>query len=165
MELLSALGLDLKIFIAQLINFVVLGFILYKIGYQPILKFVKDRTAKIEQGVKEADEAKAALASAKEGQATILAQAKVEAQALLDKAKAQAATQGQQLIDRSKAESQKVVEKAKHDIRLEHDKMVADAKHELASIVLLASEKLLRSKMDTATDKTFVEKTLAELNK
>jgi F-type H+-transporting ATPase subunit b len=165
MELLSALGLDLKIFVAQLLNFVILGFILYKLGYKPILKFVKERTDKIEQGVKEADEAKTALASAKQDQAKIMAAAKVEAQALLDKAKVQAVTQGQQLIDRSKAEAQKVVEKAKHDIRLEHDKMVADAKHELAGIVLLASEKLLREKMSTATDRAFVEKTLAELNK
>lgn len=165
MELLSALGLDLKIFIAQLLNFVILGFILYKIGYKPILKFVQDRTAKIEQGVKAADEAKTALANAKADQAKIIAEAKAEAQVLLDKAKVQAVAQGQQLVEHSKAEAQKVVEKAKHDIRLEHDKMMADARHELAGIVLLASEKLLRSKMDTAADKTFVEKTLAELNK
>jgi len=161
--LLSALGLDVKILIAQIVNFIILGFILYKIGYQPVLKFVKDRTTKIEEGVKQAEEVKTTLAQAKAEQNTIIAQAKVEAQAIFDTAKQQSDVQAVQIVENAKAEATKVIEKAKQDIRLEHDKMLTDAKAELASVVLLATEKLLKTKLDAPTDTALIEKTLQEI--
>lgn len=161
--LLSALGLDVKILIAQIVNFIVLGFILYKIGYQPILKFVKDRTTKIEEGVKQAEEVKQTLAQAKTEQASIISTAKSEAQKIFDAAKLQATEQATQIVERSKTEAGKVIDKAKQDIRLEHDKMLTDAKAELAHVVLLATEKLLKTKLDAPTDAALIEKTLQEI--
>lgn len=163
MELFSALGIDLKILIAQVVNFVVLGFILYKIGYKPILKFVQDRTAKIEQGLKQAEEAKTALSSAAAEQQRLLAQAKQDGQKVLDEAKTLAATQGQQIVERSKSEAGKVIEKAKHDIRQEHDKMMQTAKAELAEVVTLACERVLREKLTAQEDRALIERTLADL--
>jgi F-type H+-transporting ATPase subunit b len=163
MELLSALGIDVKILIAQVLNFVLLGFILYKLGYKPILKFVQERTAKIEQGVQQAEEAKTALASATAEQQRLLAQAKVDAQKVLDDAKAAAVEQGNQLVERSKAEAAKVIEKAKQDIRLEHDKMLQDAKSELSQVVLLAAEKVLKEKLTAPADHALIERSLADI--
>lgn len=163
MELFSALGIDWKILIAQVVNFVILGFILYKIGYKPMLKFMQDRTAKIEAGVAQAEQAKTALATATAEQQRILQQAKVDGQHLLDEAKAQAAQQGQHLVERSKAEAGKVIDKAKQDIRLEHDKMLQSAKAELGEVVVLACERMLRAKLNAKEDKAFIERTLAEI--
>lgn len=165
MELLSALGIDVKILIAQVLNFVLLGFILYKIGYKPILKFVQDRTAKIEQGVQQAEQAKTALAQATAEQQRLLAEAKQAAQAVLDEAKQAALVQGQQLVERSKAEAGKVIEKAKQDIRLEHDKMLQTAKAELGAVVVLACERILREKLTAPADQALIERTLADLKR
>ena len=49
MELFNALGINLKILVAQLINFLVLFIVLYKFGYKPMLKFLDDRKDKIEE--------------------------------------------------------------------------------------------------------------------
>ncbi|MFA6475493.1 MAG: F0F1 ATP synthase subunit B [Patescibacteria group bacterium] len=163
MELFSALGIDYKILIAQVINFAVLGFILYKVGYKPILKFVQDRTATIELGVKQAEEAKLAITAATADQQNIIKQAKVAAQKLLDEAKEQSLVQGQQLVERSKVAASKVVEQAKHDIRLEHDKMMQGAKAELSELVLLATEKILKQKLTAEADKSLIEKTIHEI--
>ncbi len=163
MELLSALGLDVKILIAQVVNFVLLGFILYKIGYKPILKFVQERTDKIEKGIQQAEQAQTALDSATAEQKRLIAEAKVDAQRVLDEAKAAAVVQGNQLVERSKAEAAKVIEKAKQDIRLEHDKMLQDAKAELGEVVLLATERILKEKLTAPADKTLIERSLADL--
>ncbi|MBI4406939.1 MAG: F0F1 ATP synthase subunit B [Candidatus Kerfeldbacteria bacterium] len=163
MELLSALGIDYKILIAQVLNFVLLGFILYKIGYKPILKFVQERTATIEQGVKQASEAKAALDNAMAEQQRLIAQAKVDAQAVLDEAKTQATAQGQVLVERSKAEASKVIEKAKQDIRLEQEKMLQAAKAELGEVVIVACERILKEKMTAPADQALIERALADL--
>lgn len=163
MELLSALGIDYKILIAQVLNFVLLGFILYKLGYKPILKFIQDRTTTIELGIKQAGEAKTALDSATAEQQRIIAAAKVDAQHLLDEAKTAAVTQSNQLVERSKAEAAKVIEKAKQDIRLEHDKMLQTAKAELSEVVILATERILKEKLTAPADHALVERSLAEI--
>ncbi len=163
MELFSALGIDWKILIAQVVNFVLLGFILYKIGYQPILKFVQDRTTKIELGIKQAEQAKTALDSATAEQTRILQEAKQAAQRLLDEAKAQSLQQGQTIVERSKTEAGKVIDQAKQDIRLEHDKMLQSAKAELADVVILACERVLREKLTAQEDKALIERSLQNI--
>src|SRR3989338_8690006 len=156
MELLSALGIDWKILIAQVLNFVLLGFILYKIGYKPILKFVQERTAKIEHGIEQAEQAKAALDSAAVEQNRILQEAKQSAQRLLDEAKAQSLQQGQTIVERSKTEAGKVIDQAKQNIRLEHDKMLQAAKAELTDVVILVCERVLREKLIAKEDKALI---------
>ena len=48
-ELFSKLGIDWKLLIAQIINFLVLLFVLYKFAYRPILSMLEKRTKKIEK--------------------------------------------------------------------------------------------------------------------
>ena len=60
-------------------------------------------------------------------------------------------------------EAAKVIEKAKQDIRQEHDKMLQAAKAELSSVVLLATERVLKEKLTAAADHTLVARSLAEL--
>lgn len=163
MELFSAFGLDIKVLVAQLVNFCVLGFILYKIGYKPILKFVQDRTATIAQGIKTAGTAKEALAKAQAEHAHIITAAKTEATAVLERAKNTAVEQGNRFIERSQTEAQKLLDKARQDIRLEHDKMMEEAKGELATLVILATEKLLQKKVDPTVDQAFIAQTLAQV--
>lgn len=163
MELLQALGLDYKILIAQVVNFAILLLILYKIGYQPILKFVHDRTTTIERGVQQALEAKTALTTAKSEHTRIVQEAKQAAQQVLDEAKTQAQVQGQTLIERSKSEAQKVIVKAKQDIRLEHATMVTEARREIAQLVVFTTERVLRKKITSEEDKMLIEKTLTQL--
>ena len=54
-DLISQLGIDAKLLIAQVINFVVLLVVLYAFAYKPILKMLHKRTEKIEAGSKNAE--------------------------------------------------------------------------------------------------------------
>lgn len=162
MELFSAFGIDIKILIAQLVNFAVLGFILYKIGYKPILKFVRERTETIEKGVKNAEAAKDALARAKSEHLRIIRDGREEAQQLLERAQQNASRQGDEIVARSQQEAGKLLVKARDDIKREHEKMLLEAKSELASVVVLATEKLLRTKVDADADRKLIEMALKE---
>ncbi len=162
-QLFEALGLDLKILIAQLVNFAILFAVLYKLGYKPIMKFVAERTATIEEGVKHAEDAKKALADAQQDQDRILAEARKEAQSIITEAREQAVKQADSIVGKSKEQTAKVVDKAKQDIRREHEQMIQQAKAELSDVVLLATEKVLQEKIDAPADKAFVEKTLSQI--
>jgi len=90
MELFNALGINLKILIAQFINFAIFFFVLYKFAYKPMLKFLDDRKQKIEQGLNNAEKANNKLIELEEKEKEIIIQANLEGQKQAKKLLAQA---------------------------------------------------------------------------
>ena len=88
-ELLSKLGIDWKLLIAQIINFLVLLFVLWKFAYGPILAILDKRTKKIEQGLKDAEASRKKLADSEERQKEILKMARTEGKEIVEKAREQ----------------------------------------------------------------------------
>jgi F-type H+-transporting ATPase subunit b len=63
-ELFSQLGIDWRLLLSQAANFLLLLIVLRIFAYQPILKLLKDRRAKIEAGLVKAKEADERLGAA-----------------------------------------------------------------------------------------------------
>jgi F-type H+-transporting ATPase subunit b len=164
MQLLDAFGISWQTLLAQLVNFAILLFLLYKIGYKPILKFVQDRTETIEQGVANAKKAEESLADAKQQSENIINDARKEAQKVIGEAREQATAQGAALLEKQQAEIAAAAEKAKAALSAERDNVLRETKEQAAGLVLAATEKLLREKVDTESDKAYVEKVLSEMN-
>ncbi|PIP67013.1 MAG: ATP synthase F0 subunit B [Parcubacteria group bacterium CG22_combo_CG10-13_8_21_14_all_41_9] len=160
MEILQAFGLDIKLLIANLVNFLILVFILYKLGYKPILKFVKERQDKIEKGIKHAEEAAKRLDDAATEQDKILSKAHKEAQNIIGKAKDQAKIQADAIVKRTKDEASAIVAKAKKEISLEKEQSLLSVRKEAGVAVIAATEALLKKKVDSKEDKEFIEESL-----
>jgi len=56
-ELLFQLGIDWKIFLSQAVNFFILLIVLTFFVYKPLIKIIKERSAKIKEGLDKAEEA------------------------------------------------------------------------------------------------------------
>lgn len=162
-KLIEALGLDVKILIAQVVNFALLLAILYKVGYKPIMKFVEERTQKIEKGLKDAEEATESLKNAQQQQEAILVKAQEEAQKVITDAKEQANTQANAILEKNAAGLRAIAEKAKKDIAAERDQMLKETREAATALVLQAAEKLLQEKMTDSKDREYVEKTLSSM--
>ena len=52
--IIKNLGIDWKIFLAQLVNFGIVFFVLKKFAFSPIQKLLKERQSKIEKGLDDA---------------------------------------------------------------------------------------------------------------
>ncbi|MEK7607984.1 MAG: hypothetical protein AAB495_00145 [Patescibacteria group bacterium] len=63
-ELLQKLGIDWKLLLSQAANFLLLLVILRIFAYKPLLKLLKERREKIEEGVQKAEEADTRLGEA-----------------------------------------------------------------------------------------------------
>ncbi len=163
-KIIGALGVDIKLLLANIVNFVVLVYILKKFAYKPILQFVADRTAKIKQGVEDAKLAKINLAEAAAQREQILLEARREAKQIVEQAKTNAQQQAEQTIQHSRAESEKIVRAAQTQIKQEQIEALQQAKREVAGLVVQASEKLLRKKIDPATDKALIDQFLSEVH-
>jgi len=56
-ELLFQLGINWKLFVSQLFNFFILLIVLTVFVYKPLIKIIKERSAKIKDGLEKANEA------------------------------------------------------------------------------------------------------------
>ena len=86
-ELFEALGVDIRILIAQLVNFAILLVALYYVAYKPIFKFLKERRDGIEKGVRDAEEAGAKLEIASRKEEEIINEAKKQALKIVEKSR------------------------------------------------------------------------------
>jgi F-type H+-transporting ATPase subunit b len=77
--IIEAFHLDIKLIIAQLINFTIVLAVLYKLVYKPLLKTMNERTGKIEKGLKDAQESQAQLEKAEKTRDEKIKEAKKEA--------------------------------------------------------------------------------------
>jgi len=159
-ELLSKLGIDWKLLIAQIVNFLVLLFVLYKFAYGPILAMLEKRQKKIEKGLKDADQARKYLAESEEKQKEIIRKARTEAKEIVEKAYIQAEKSKKEIAEESKKQAEKIITGAKAEIAREKEKTVREIKSEIGSLVVAATEKMIGEKIDKDKDKELIEKSL-----
>lgn len=148
---LGMLGINLKIFIAQLINFIIVLLVLWKWAYTPLVKLLDQRAERIEKSMKQADEIEKRMKEIAEDQKRIVHEAKAEAAVILDQARADADRRKKELMEGAKAEVQKVVMQGKEQLQLEKTAMLRDAKSEIVDIAIAAATKVLK---DSVTEKT-----------
>ncbi len=165
MELIESLGLDYKILIAQLINFAVLVFILYKFGYKPMLKFLEDRRKKIEEGVINAEKAQAKLEELSEKEKQIIKEAKKEALVIVENAKNQAEEKRKELIAKAKQEIAVIINEEKTKIKQEKVELVNEVKKDISELVIIALEKIIDKKVDKTEDKKIIKEIVTSFKK
>lgn len=159
---LGTLGVDGKLFLAQLVNFGIVFFVMWKWVYTPLLKVMDERTKKIEQGVSDAESAGALLRAAEEQGSRAIAEARKQAKAILDEAAAAAEAEREASAQKARAEVEKIVSQGREQLKHEQRKMVTDAKAEVASLVAMAAEKVLREKIDAKKDAALIAQALKE---
>lgn len=145
-QLFGAFGIDAKLIIIQIINFVVLASALTYFLYKPVLKLLNDREEQIKQGIKDAEVAAVAKASALEEKQAILTQAQKEAQEMDARAKAFAKQKEEEIMTAAQAKASVVLKDAEAKSELLKEQAVKESEAEIAQLAILAAEKVLREK-------------------
>jgi len=127
------------------------------------LKFVKDRTEKIEKGVKDAETAQQALVEAKSEYEKMVADGHKQAQEIIQRAKEQAQVQAAALLEKNKTDLVGIAQRAKQQIHDERERMLREAQEQAVELVLAATEKVLMDKLDVTADTKYIERIVAEV--
>ncbi|MEK9151227.1 MAG: F0F1 ATP synthase subunit B [Patescibacteria group bacterium] len=154
---MANLGIDWKLLLAQAINFLVLLFILRRFAYKPMLDFLEKRSVRIEQGLKDAEAAQQKLAEMEAKEKETLSVARSEARAIVDAAEASAKKRDVERLAETETKTKRFLEDARVKIDEEKQKILAEARKEIAEVVTLSVEKILREKVDEKPDKRIIE--------
>jgi len=159
-ELVKTFHIDANLLLAQLANFAIVLFVLYKFTYKPILKTLNDRTGKIEKGLKDAEDAQNKLSEMEKKEKEVLAKAKEEGQKIISAAEATARKNKDELLLETKQQAEKLLAEAGKKIEEEKSKMIADVRSEVASLVVMATEKILNEKIDAEKDGELIKRAI-----
>ncbi|MCQ2359589.1 MAG: F0F1 ATP synthase subunit B, partial [Phascolarctobacterium sp.] len=108
--------------IAQILNFLFLVFILAKFAFKPLCAMMDARKEKIAGDIEAAEQAKADAEAVKAEYAAKLADARQEAQAIIDNARKTAAAAHDKIMADTKAEQEQAIAAAKETIAMEQKK-------------------------------------------
>lgn len=163
MELLSKLGVDWRLLIAQLINFAILLAVLYKFLYKPVLKLLHDRSTKIETGLKNAEAVEVKLKEAAALYELKTREAKAEATKLFDAAKKDVDALRAELIAKAQKESDQIIEAGRIRLAVEKEKMMHEAEHELGDLVEQATQHVLGQVVTPEMDKKLIDEAVQKV--
>jgi F-type H+-transporting ATPase subunit b len=119
MEILHEFGIDWPLLVAQIINFLIIFYILKRFAYKPILAALKNRQTTIQKGLNDAEEAAKLLDKATEKEKEVLRKAHADAKKLLDDAKEQRVEMLRQTEEATKKEAERILKEAREQIAYE----------------------------------------------
>lgn len=163
-SLISTFHLDLKLLIAQIINFGIVFCILYFLVFRPLFKVMGERSRTIDKSLKEAQEIETRLEKTKNEQKEIIKQAKAEAAALLEEAHRQAEERKQSLVVKAKEEIGDLINREKAKMQADKAETLHEIRSEVAEMIKSGWEKILLEKMDKAKDEKIITKALKSLD-
>ena len=146
-DLLQSFGIDWRLLIIQAVNFGVLLVALTYFLYKPVLNILDERRKKIEQGVKDASDAKHELENAEIKAAEIVGQASGKAEEIVLNAKGVAEQKGQEIISEAQARSERIEAEAKAKAQEAAKRALDSSNEEIARTAILAAERLLKKKL------------------
>ncbi|MBI2485092.1 F0F1 ATP synthase subunit B [Candidatus Uhrbacteria bacterium] len=159
---IEAFGLNVKIFFAQLVNFLLVLVVLWRFVYRPVVAMLEAREEKIKKSVEHAEEIERKLKETERAREEALAQTRLEATRLIEEAQAKAEEKQQEVLAKTRKEAEKIVYASRAHIAEEREKMFADVRGEVAGLVVAAAEKILASSVDKKRSEAMTEEVMKE---
>ena len=159
----SILQLDIQQILSQAISFVLLVVILRKFAWRPLLGMLDQRRARIEDELRRIAQSKAELARLQEDYTARLAKIEDEARTKIQQAMLEGKRLAIELQEQARAQGYEIMNKAKETVELELAKAKVTLRDQVAGMTIEAVERMLRRKLDAATDRQLVDDVLKEL--
>ncbi len=144
MDALGRFGLNPIMFAAQLVNFLVIAFVIWRFLLRPVMATMKRRREKIAQGLADADAARAALAQAAAEREKILQQASADAYRLLENARDEAERLRAASLEKAGRDADRLIAEARAAMELER----RDMERAIQGLSLELSGRILESAME-----------------
>jgi F-type H+-transporting ATPase subunit b len=141
-------------------NFVVFLVLLYVFALKPVSRMLEDRRNRIEQGLKDAEQARTDRENAESERVATLAEARKEANDILSRAQKVAQESRETDIAATKHELERLREHAAEEIEAEKQRAIAELRGEVADLALAAAGRVVGESMNDDRQRRLVREFL-----
>jgi F-type H+-transporting ATPase subunit b len=156
-EILGKLGFDWKVALANLVNFLIIFYLLRNVVFKKLGKTIKERQEKIQKGLDDAKRAEGALVMAESKKEEILKDAQRESRKITENAD----IEGKKIVAEAKSLADEEAQKIKEAARLASEREKTEAQKKLekeyVAMVLDGVEKILKNGIDRSKSEKFAE--------
>jgi len=162
-QFFEAFGVDVPKLAFQIINFLLLLYLLNRFLFKRVFDLLDERSSKISKGLEDAEAAARDRELARAEREAAVAEARKEANQMIARANKIAEDTRNEILTSARTEAEKVSTRAREEIVAEKDRAMAEIRGQVADLALAAAGKLVRHEMDDPTQRRLVEEFLAEV--
>lgn len=158
------LRFDPGVWIWTVIVFVLLLAIMKKMAWKPIMDSLEERDKTIKTSLDQAERIQAETLRIAEEQNKILAQARVEANAMLQSSKLASDELRRKLEQSAQEEKARIIASATQEIEASKRQALSELKKTTADLSIQIAEKLIRGSLDSAKQRQIVDQLIDEVS-
>ena len=161
----AEVGFQINLFwiIAQAASFLLFLLIIYLVAFRRIGGVLEERRSRIEQGLRDADQARAEREQAASERLAVLAAAREEANELLARGQRMADENRERAVSETRAEIERLRERAAADIEAEKQRALSEVREQVADLALLAAGRVVGETMNEPRERRLVEEFLQQV--
>jgi F-type H+-transporting ATPase subunit b len=146
--------------IVSALNFILFFVIIWTFAFKPVTGMLSDRKSKIEQGLKDAEQARNDRENAEQERVATLAEARRESNEILARAQKVAQETRDADIAATREELERLRARAAGEIEAEKTRAIQEVRAEVADLALLAASKVVGESMTDERQRRLVEEFL-----
>lgn len=155
---------DPGLFIWTIFTFLVLVSLLAKFAWRPLLAALDRREQLIAKAVDDAEKARRDLERVQQDAARLMAEARVEGEAIIARSRTAADRLGEELRQKAAAEAAGILRKAEREIQLETSRAVEQVRREAVELSVAIASKILHRNVSADDNRALIENTIRELD-
>jgi F-type H+-transporting ATPase subunit b len=164
MAFFDAFGVDVLKLTFQIVNFLLILYLLNRFVFRRVLALLDERQERIAKGLEDAESAARDRELARAEREAALDEARKEAAAMIARATKIAEDSRAEIVAAARAEAEKVAARATEEITAEKQRAIAELRSQVADLALDAAGRLVKAEMNAPTQRRLVEEFLAEVS-
>ena len=163
-KIISDFGITWPLFIAQVINFLIVLFVLKKFAFGPIQAMLEQRKNRIAEGEEKLKRIESQLAESEERTAAAIEEANATSKRLIEEAQESASALTEQKTQEAIASAQGILAKAEDAAKAERAQMQAELKSEFGRLVAATTANVTGKVLSDDDNKRINEEAVASIN-
>ncbi|HEY2082082.1 MAG TPA: F0F1 ATP synthase subunit B [Verrucomicrobiae bacterium] len=156
-------GVDGPHLIAQIISFCIVAGLLYFFAYKRVLTILEERRQRIAEGLANAEKIKAELQRTEANRLEVLNQANVQANKLIEEARAAANRVREEETQKAIAAAEQIITKAREAAAADHARMLVELKREVGRLVVQTTATVTGKILTPEDQKRLAEETAKQI--
>jgi F-type H+-transporting ATPase subunit b len=156
---------DPGLYIWTIFTFLVLMFLLNRFAWKPLLAALEARQKTITDALEDARKTREQLERAQQDSARVMAEARVEADALIGRVRVDSERFRLELRDKAAAEAANITKQAQLQIQREADKAVETIRREAVDLSVSIASKLLKRQVSATDQDALLQEALKEIGR
>ncbi len=164
-EILSSLGVHWHSLLAQVVNFSIVAFVLYKFAIKPAIVSLDARVKKQEESDTAGENISKRLTEIEASKEQILKEAREEGKKMLEASQKAAKESSDKLHAQANTEAEKLITETKKKLEEEREILYKDIKKEISTLVSVGIEKTIGKYVTPEVEAKIATEALAEISK